>query len=401
LRKFFSSPIQNSMTAVQRARRFAQIILIVFACLSVCYGQAAKATASMETSPGDYKNLGLLESAIAPWEDGMRTTGRPGSYEWWYFDGSLADGSSLVIVFYTKDQITPDKPLKPKVSFDLDRPDGTKVHKEVEIDSSNFSVSKDSCNVRIGANSFSGNLHDYAIYVDIDGVKADITLHGTVPSWRPNTGFMNFQKGTDSHYFAWLPSVPQGDVEGTVTISGRTQAIKGVGYHDHNWGDVSMLKLIHDWYWGRAQVGNYSVIASDIVAADKYSNAVIPIFMLARDGKIVADDFTKVKFSTSNVYIDEHTKKPVANTLVYDFNDGINHYRVTFERSKDLVSQKFADKIKGFKAILVKLVGFDGAYMRFTGEVTIEHFEGDKIIETVKEKSAVWELMYFGHAPRK
>ncbi|MCW3090831.1 MAG: hypothetical protein JWP81_1900 [Ferruginibacter sp.] len=389
------------MTIKQMARRLAQFILTNFACLSVCYGQTGKATAAMETSPGDHKKLGLSGSVIKPWEDGMRTIGRPGTYEWWYFDGSLSDGSSLVIVFYTKDQIMPDKPLKPKVSFDLDRPDGTKVHKEVEIDSSNFSASKDSCNVRIGVNSFSGNLRDYAIHVDIDGVKADIALRGTVPSWRPNTGFINFQKGTNSHYFAWLPSVPQGNVEGTVTISGRTQAIKGVGYHDHNWGDVSMLKLIHDWYWGRAQVGNYSVIASYITAADKYSDAVIPIFMLARDGKIVADDFTKVKFSTSDIYIDEYTKKPIANRLVYDFNDGANHYRVTFERSKDLLRQRFADNIKGVKALLVKLVGFDGAYMRFTGEVTIERFEGDKITDTVKEKSAVWELMYFGHAPRK
>jgi hypothetical protein len=59
------------------------------------------------------------------------------------------------------------------------------------------------------------------------------------------------------------------------------------------------------------------------------------------------------------------------------------------------------DKVKGFKGILAKLVGFDGAYMRFTGEVTVERFEGDKKMETVKEKSAVWELMYFGHTPRK
>src|ERR1700694_2958515 len=149
------------MTTGQRARRLAQFILIFFACLSVCYGQTGKATAAMETSPGAYKKLGLSGSAIAPWEDGMRTTGGRGSYAWWYFDGSLDDGSSLVIVFYTKDPIMPDKPMKPKVSFALDRPDGTKVHKEIEFDTSNFSASKDSCNVRIGVNSFSGNLHDY------------------------------------------------------------------------------------------------------------------------------------------------------------------------------------------------------------------------------------------------
>ena len=123
--------------------------------------------------------------------------------------------------------------------------------------------------------------------------------------------------------------------------------------------------------------------------------------MLARDGKIVADDFTKVKFSTSDIYIDGYTKKPVADTVLYDFNDSINHYRITFKRSKDIERQRFIDEIKGFKAIIAKLAGFDSAYLRFTGEVTVERFGGDTIVETVREKSAVWELMYFGHAPRK
>jgi hypothetical protein len=154
------------MTIGQRARRLTQFILIFFSCLSVCYGQSGKATAAMETSADAYKKLGLSETAVQSWEDGM---------------GSLEDGSSLVIVFYTKAPIMPDKPLKPKISFELDRPDGTKVHKELEIDPSYFSASKDSCDVRIGANSFSGNLQDYTIHVDMDSVKADIALHRTVP----------------------------------------------------------------------------------------------------------------------------------------------------------------------------------------------------------------------------
>jgi hypothetical protein len=40
-------------------------------------------------------------------------------------------------------------------------------------------------------------------------------------------------------------------------------------------------------------------------------------------------------------------------------------------------------------------------YTEFTGQTTLERFDGDKIVETVNEKAAVWELMYFGHAPKK
>jgi hypothetical protein len=43
------------------------------------------------------------------------------------------------------------------------------------------------------------------------------------------------------------------------------------------------------------------------------------------------------------------------------------------------------------------LIGFDGAYHRFTGKVTIEKSEGNARTE-IFEDHAIWELMYFGKA---
>jgi hypothetical protein len=52
----------------------------------------------------------------------MPHRGGPGCYEWWYFDAHLEDGSSLVIVFYTKNPLAPEHPLEPFVTVQLDRP---------------------------------------------------------------------------------------------------------------------------------------------------------------------------------------------------------------------------------------------------------------------------------------
>ena len=346
-----------------------------------------------------YQKIGLSRSRVEPWEDGMRTTGGKGSYEWWYFDSTLKDGSTLVVVFYTKDSIRPDRPLEPKLTIEYTRPDGISLHREFGVKASDFSAAKDHCEIRIGANTFKGDLHDYTLHVDVDGVQADIKLHGTVPPWRPATGYAFF-KNKKEHYFAWLPSVPQGKVEGTLTIEGQSRQVTGVGYHDHNWGDFSLLKLLHNWYWGRAQIGNYSVIASYMITADKYGNTPMPVFMLARDGQIIADDITKVRFSAHSIYTDPQTSKPVAGVIVYDYDDGLNHYRITFQRERDLVRSRFIDNLHGFKYLLAKLANFDGAYLRFTGKTTVERFDNDRIVETVEEKRAVWELMYFGHAPK-
>jgi predicted secreted hydrolase len=381
-------------------KRWGFLPFVIVVALAACATSAptSSGTAATAVSGSEYAALGLSPERVAAWEDGARTTGAAGTYEWWYFDFNLDNGSTLVITYLTKDFTRPQTQLAPFVTFTLDRPGKPTVSKTVTAAPADFSASREGCDVKIGANWVRGDLHDYALHFSEGDVQADITLHGTVPPWRPGTGY-SFFGGDKGHYFAWLPSVPQGTVSGTVSIAGQSGAVSGVGYHDHNWGDASMLDLIHDWYWGRAQIGSYTVIASYITASGTYGSTPLPIFMLARDGAIIADDATKVRFSTEGVYSDPYTGKPVAAVVAYDYDDGASRYRITFRRGADLVRTRFVDMLGGFESFLARLSGFDGAYLRFTGTVTLERFEAGQVVETKTESSAVWELMYFGHAP--
>jgi hypothetical protein len=63
---------------------------------------ATTGPARLGRTPDDYARIGIAPRAIKPWEDGMRTHGSPGTYEWWYFDPHLDDGAKLVVVFLTK-----------------------------------------------------------------------------------------------------------------------------------------------------------------------------------------------------------------------------------------------------------------------------------------------------------
>jgi hypothetical protein len=55
------------------------------------------------------------------------------------------------------------------------------------------------------------------------------------------------------------------------------------------------------------------------------------------------------------------------------------------------------DGVKGVKRLVAMLARFDGAYLRFTGDCTVQRFRGDTLIEEFGQP-AIWELMYFGHA---
>ncbi len=349
----------------------------------------------MADTPEAYQRLRLDPDSVAVWEDGLRTDTGPGSYEWWYFDAHLEDGSSLVIAFYTKDPLTPGRSLDPFVTVHLDRPGTETLSFESHRPAAQFSASTDGCDVRIDDNTFRGDLRHYEIHAAHEEVTIDVELSGLVPSWRPATGYLLFGEHGE-HHFAWLAAVPQGAVAVELTVGGQRQELAGVGYHDHNWGDVAMHKLINHWYWGRAQAGPYSIIASYITAEHRYGDVQIPVFLLAKGNEIVADDATKVRFSLHGVHTEEQSGKPVGDTVIYDYDDGHELYRMSFRRAETIANRQLIDEVSGPKHLLARLTHFDGSYLRFTGQVQLEHFVANRRVEDVSD-AGIWELMYFGH----
>jgi hypothetical protein len=356
----------------------------------------AKKLAVMANEPEDFERLGLSPTSIAPWEDGARTDDAAGTYEWWYFDAHLADGAKLVVAFMNKDIAEPQKRLSPLLRLELDLPDGQHFEKLTHFPASAWSAARDHTDVRLGDNQFTGDLHTYRIVATAEEISVDVTLTGEIPAWRPATGYMLF--GEDrSLEFAWLPSVPQGKVHVKYTVHGDEHQTAGVGYHDHNWGNVGLMKVVHDWYWARGQAGPYSVIASYVTSTKKYGFEPIPIFMLARDNVVIADDPSRVTFEREDVYTDTTTGKPVATTTRYLYQAGEDRYVVSFTRTRDLSLNRMIDNIKGLKHIAARLAHFDGAYLRFAGDIEVSHQHGGELIETHTDE-AIWELMYFGHA---
>jgi hypothetical protein len=357
---------------------------------------STNALAITGASDADYARFAIARDTIAPWEDGARTDGGSGTYEWWYFDAHLDDGTKLVVVFMNKEMTASHKPLAPLIRINLDLPDGRSFEKIRTFAPETYRAATDHADVRIADNRFVGDLHRYRITAAIDDISVDVTLTGQVPAWRPETGCMLFGVN-HALEFCWLPSVPQGTVEATFSIGEEAHQASGVGYHDHNWGNVALPEIIHDWYWARGQAGPYSTITSYITSHKKYGYAKLPIFMLAKDGAIIAGAASKITFERENVYTDTTTGKPVAGVTRYICEDGDDRYIVTFTRRQDLACDRMIESIHGLKRLAAAIAGFDGAYLRFTGECRVQVFRAGTPVEEFADE-AIWELMYFGHA---
>lgn len=86
--------------------------------------------AVLASSPRFFQKLGLTHD-IRQFEDGLHTDpNESDSYEWWYFDSHLDNGSKLVITFFTKDAASPKGGLAPQ-NRDGSRPARWKKHQQV------------------------------------------------------------------------------------------------------------------------------------------------------------------------------------------------------------------------------------------------------------------------------
>ena len=123
----------------------------------------------------------------------------------------------------------------------------------------------------------------------------------------------------------------------------------------------------------------------------------MPVFMLARDGHIVADDASLVQFETEGVYTDEVTGKPVATVTRYVYEHHDEKIVVSLIRERDLSRERLADALPVLKRLAARLARFDGAYLRFTGPMTVTAFQAGSQIERYTQ-DAISDLMYLGHA---
>lgn len=336
------------------------------------------------TEPRHYERLGLVPGDIQPWEDGWRTHAAAdtrGTFEWWYFDAHLDDGSTVTVEFHTKPPyVSPKTPLTPFVLMTTTSSAGERRDLTLIADPGEFSASLDDCDVRIGANHFRRTASGYAIHVEIEGTTADFTLHPEVPPWRPATGHVFFG-AEEQHYIAWLPMAARGEVQATISVDGHVRRLTGTGYHDHNWGNVAPRKVLDHWYWGRARVGEYTVVTLMFVSHNDFHRVPLPAVLVARGEQIVvsAVGADAVRFSGTDVDTHAGTGIPVAHRLEYQVTTGEHKFTITFCQQREVSTLDF---------------GAAGAYLRFVGDVTVEHRHGGSV-DTATDK-ALWELLYFG-----
>lgn len=243
-------------------------------------GQSSREPLHLLAAASDYRDLGLTPGKVQRWEDGRRTAPDEKSFEWWYFDALMEDGTAVVVVF--SDNFAQDH--KRGVSLELTTADGRHRAYNRKFDEPGV-FEKDRTFVKLSENTFEGDLDTYSIKVSADNPQhlgVDLVLKRRFPSFRAATGRLS----SGPTYFAWLNAVPGGTVTGTLIIDGKAMAVSGEGYHDHNWGNVPPSDLLDKWWWGRASVGQHRIVTYEIHAKKAVGATSIGLYYVGTEDGI-------------------------------------------------------------------------------------------------------------------
>jgi hypothetical protein len=297
--------------------------------------------------------LKLAPGTVAVWEDGYRAADAADStFEWWYFDCQFDDGSTLVVTFSNKPHTHPSGPVTPTVLVIRQHPDGSRTHLEPVFSSDEFAAATDRCDVRIGPNSVSGDLEEYRLHLEVDGLTADVAITRRAPSWRPGAGITYFDSARQ-HYLAWVVPVPYGTVEATITENGATARLTGSAYHDHNWGNHLMGSFLDHWFWGRAHVGDYTLVYVQMTTKGLFGlgQMNIPTLYLAKGDELITDDLLPLRLHTSGeVQGPGHQTYPT--TLAWTWESERGSIRFTATDPQLIESLDMSPKRSGLAAVL-------------------------------------------------
>ena len=242
--------------------------------------------------------------------DARHPKSRPGSYEWWYFDGISEDGDyQVVIIFYdgcpfsTRYMKSVDKNPGNALSMPAGHPaiSISLYHKGETIFYSMSQYPPDRCSfddkkaaLTVGGNSIrytererhgSDGFGSYDIRINErlpsgDELKGIITFSGMDPneslfseekrtaesegrkktkkdsSVSPSVETRSKKSDGDESGHLWNLIYPRANMHCRINLISnglitRDLIFEGTGYHDHNVGNEPMKESFRDWYWGR------------------------------------------------------------------------------------------------------------------------------------------------------
>ena len=234
---------------------------------------------------------------LRPEENGDHYLSDQNFFEWWYFDVAFNDGSWLVAVLHSAPyNIGNHKPLVDLRYYPVGKPPIVAMN---QFSRKEYEASRSDFYVRIGESWAIKEDQLYHLHIHQGSLEIELSFHPILPSWRIGSGIL-FSDSSSGHFFNWIVPIPSAHVKGSLKVEGKRLMVTGIGYHDHNWGNVYLSNAFSKWIWGRVWGEKYILLFGQLTAKDGKQR--VSSLILWDDGKVleVPFDFQLKKYRMDN-----------------------------------------------------------------------------------------------------
>jgi CrtC N-terminal lipocalin domain len=237
-------------------------------------------------------------------------------YEWWYLDAAFDNGYSVSMSWQISDpKFVGNTAATRLVQFSIYDPSGKKTSVDATFDPKDVTASKTTCDVTMGTNHLKGNIQHYDVQFLNKDMGCNLAFDSTADGFRgPPDGITYFTK-EPARWIGWTIAQPRANVTGTLTVNGKDMPVKGIGYHDHNWGNVALSDMYNYWYWGRIFLPDYTFIYSVGEMTDALGKKPSSV-ILSWEGDKLVDVTTDITAEPSDFVLDKFTNAEYPQTLV-------------------------------------------------------------------------------------
>jgi predicted secreted hydrolase len=213
---------------------------------------------------------------LAPAEDGSHQPLDDKFFEWWYFDAHFDNDYRLVVAFHTALFSAVSRPAV--ITLHLYGPGGWKAVEAATFKPSATRSAADRCDVQLGASRAWDAGGRYIVRLAQGRIRAELEYHSEVAGIQAGTGML-FHDSASRRSFHWVIPLPRARVSGWLWIDEKRMAVQGIGYHDHNWGNLDLDQPFRRWVWGRAVADEYTLVFGNLIGRGEESPSLTPLVL--------------------------------------------------------------------------------------------------------------------------
>jgi hypothetical protein len=241
------------------------------------------------------------------------------------------------------------------------------------------SAAEDKLDVVMGPNTYKGDLSKTHLYFSANGQGCDLNYESMVEPYLPE------ENKTD--VIKWINPHARAKVSGTLTWDDKKMDVKGLGYHDHNWGDeVLGSKGVEDAIWPRIFVGDWTLNLYGGLNLRHDGHGPYGKIICHHKDKVVAVSTKAGCIASDHTTNEANIKYP--RTFKWFVNEpGLVEGEVNFKTKQVLEFMDLLSRFKPFQKWYTELAVGHPAYFRFRLDYDINlTIVGEK----VKEKGTCW-----------